>query len=88
MAGLYTIGRSVTFACTLLSVVLMVAFLGCRYGRWAAVAAAAFTCGAAPMVSFGIMVRADMLAQLLGLAGFLLSARPTCAGHCWAPACC
>jgi hypothetical protein len=77
IAGLYTIGRSVSFACILLSAALLTVFLGCRYGRWAAVAGAAFACGAAPMVSFGIMVRPDMLAQLLGLAGFLLSGRPT-----------
>jgi hypothetical protein len=77
VAGLYFLGRLVSFACVLLGAALLAVCLGRRYGRWAAAAAAVFACGAAPMVSFGVMVRSDTLAQLLGLAGFLLSARPT-----------
>jgi hypothetical protein len=48
-----------------------------RFGRGAAVAGALVSLGTAPMVGFSVMVRPDMMAELLGIAGFFASGQAT-----------
>jgi hypothetical protein len=70
--GLFLIGRAVTVAAALGTTALVAAVAGRRYGRAAGAAAAALSLGTGPLLGFGVMVRPDTLADLLGLAGFLL----------------
>jgi hypothetical protein len=72
---LYRIGRLVSFFCGLAPAVIAGVYSYRRWGRAAGLAAAALGLGAAPMIGFGVMTRPDMLADLLGLAGFFLACR-------------
>ncbi len=83
--GLFFIGRGVTFAAALLTTAVLGGAVGRRHGRWAGLAAAAVSLGATPMIGFAVMVRSDLMAELLGLVGFLLSGRRSrrwCAAGC------
>ncbi len=73
--GLFFIGRGVTFAAALLTTAVLGGAVGRRHGPWAGLAAAAVSLGATPMIGFAVMVRSDLMAELLGLVGFLLSGR-------------
>ena len=75
IAALFTIGRIATLTATLGMAALAAFFLKPRYGRWAALAGFVFTLGAAPMVVFGVMARPDMMANLVGAAGFFVACR-------------
>jgi hypothetical protein len=69
---LFLIGRVVSFLSGLLTSVILGLFLGRRYGPGAGVAGAVLSLGAGPMYDFSVMVRPDMMAELLGVSGFLL----------------
>jgi hypothetical protein len=71
--GLFAIGRTVTFVATLLTSLLIAGVLGRHYGRGAAVIGACVWLGGAPLDGFGVMTRPDVLAELVGFAGFLLA---------------
>jgi hypothetical protein len=70
--GLVRIGRGVTFASGLLTTLVVAGSVGRRHGRGAGLAAGVLSLGAAPLFGFGVMVRPDALAELLGVCGFLL----------------
>ena len=81
--ALYVIGRMVTFACGLGPAAIAALYLRRRYGRWAALAVFIFGLGSAPMVWYGARTRPDMMADLLGAAGFFLACGR---GRRWLPA--
>ena len=72
---LYVIGRVVTFLCGLGPAVIAAVYLLRRYGRLPALVGLVFGIGAAPMIGFGVMTRPDMMADLLGAAGFFIALR-------------
>ena len=78
---LFRIGRGVTFASGLSTTLILGVVLGRRYGRGEGVAGAVLSLGAAPMYGFSVMVRPDLMAETLGLGGFLLSGSRTRAGR-------
>ena len=81
--GLFRIGRAISFASGLaLSGIVGVA-IGRRFGRAPAIVGAIVSLGAAPMYGFSVMVRPDLLAQALGVSGFLLAAGRS-RGRAWA----
>lgn len=80
LPDLYTIGRCITVACSLASALLIGVYLRTQHGRLAVLVGAAAALGSGPMVGFGVMVRPDMMAHLLGLLGFLLCRRKS--GSC------
>ena len=69
---LFLIGRVVSFASGVLTAAVLGWAVGRRSGRGAGWVAAILSLGAAPMWGFSQMVRPDLLAELLGLVGFLL----------------
>jgi hypothetical protein len=71
--GLFLIGRAVTLGSALATSLVIAEALRRRYGRGAAVAGLLFSLGVAPLYGFSIMVRPDLMAELLGLIGFLLT---------------
>src|SRR5262249_46852005 len=75
LSGLFVLGRAVTFASGLLTTLVLGWYAGRRYGKGAGAVAAVLSLGSAPMVDFGTMVRPDMMADLFGIAGFLLLGR-------------
>jgi hypothetical protein len=82
---LFFIGRGVTFASALLTTAALGWLVGRRHGRWAGLSASLVSLGATPMIGFAVMARPDLLAELLGLAGFVLSGRRPrrlCAAGC------
>lgn len=70
---LFFVGRGVTVAAVVATTVLLGLFAGRRYGTWAGAVAALVSLGCGPLFGFGVMARADALADFLGLAGFLLA---------------
>jgi hypothetical protein len=70
--GLFLIGRTVSFASSLLTTVVVALAVDRRYGRGAGLAAAVLSLGNGPMFGFTVMVRPDALAELLGVTGFFL----------------
>jgi hypothetical protein len=70
--GLFRIGRGVTFASGLLTTLVVAGSVGRRHGRGAGLAAGVLSLGSAPLFGFGVMVRPDVPAELLGVSGFLL----------------
>lgn len=77
LEGLYLIGRSVSFLATLGTSLVVALDVSRRYGRGCAFVAALATLGVAPLFGYGVMVRPDTFADLLGLAGFLAVVRGT-----------
>lgn len=74
---LFAIGRGVTFASALLTTLGLAWFLYRRYGRRAAWAGGLLSLGSPAMIGFSVMVRPDMMAETLGIAGFFLSGHRT-----------
>jgi hypothetical protein len=73
MRGLFLIGRVVTFVSGLLTSLILGVWLGRRYGRGAGLAGGVLSLGSGPMFGFSVMLRPDVPAELLGVAGYLLS---------------
>ncbi|MEW4568713.1 hypothetical protein AB1L88_12680 [Tautonia sp. JC769] len=74
LEGLYAIGRLTSLGSALLASLIVGAASGARDGKGAGLFAGLLTLGAAPLFGFGVMVRADLMADTIGLAGFLLAA--------------
>lgn len=72
IAGMFTIGRALTFASALATTFGLAWYLARKYGREAAVAGAVISLGAGPMLGFSVMVRPDIMAETLGITGFFL----------------
>jgi hypothetical protein len=72
LAQLFLIGRAVNIVCGLLTTSVVGVYLVRRYGPWAGVAGAVLSLGVGPMHVASVVVRPDMMAELLGVAGFLL----------------
>jgi len=71
--SLFTIGRGVTFTAMLATTGFIALYLKRTCGWWAAIVGAMISLGGNPMFGFSVMVRADLLAEAFGTAGFLLS---------------
>lgn len=71
--GLYLMGRLVTVASGLALAVILYGYLVRRLGRIPALAGALLALGSGTMVGFGVMVRPDAVADVLGVAGFLVA---------------
>ncbi len=69
---LLIIGRAVTIIAVVLASLVLGLFTGRRWGRIPGFLGFAFALGGAPLVGFGIMVRPDVLADLLGFTGFVV----------------
>ena len=74
LPALLRIGRLTTLASGVIAAVVVGVASGRREGLGAGIFAGLMAIGAAPMVGYGAMVRPDVLADLLGFAGFLLAA--------------
>ncbi len=72
LRGLFLIGRGVSFAAGMLEAVVLGVWAGRRYGPFAGVLGATLTLGTIAMTGFSVSTRPDMLAELLGLVGFIL----------------
>ncbi len=70
---LFLIGRTVSFASSLLTTLVVAVAISRRYGQAAGLAGGVLSLGSGPMFGFTVMVRPDALAELLGVTGFLLS---------------
>lgn len=68
--GLFRIGRWASFTSALLSSLVIGVAAARRYGPWPGIAGAIVGMGIAPMFGFSVMVRPDLAAHLLGVAGF------------------
>lgn len=73
LTGLVVIGRAVTFSAALITTMLVAVHVKRTCGWWAAVAAGMVTLGVSPLYGFSVMARADLLAETIGTAGFLLA---------------
>jgi hypothetical protein len=73
--GLFVVGRSLTLAAGVATSLVIGHEARRRYGVVAGLVGAAASLGAAPMDGFGLMVRPDTLAELLGVLGFFLAVR-------------
>lgn len=67
------LGRTVTLIANLLLAVTLLVIVAWRLGFGAGLFAAATWGASLTLIGFGVMVRPDLLATLLGLAGFLLA---------------
>ena len=70
---LFVIGRTVTVACALATTAIVGWMLRRGDARWAVLFGGAATLGAAPMFGAALMVRPDTMAELCGVAGFILA---------------
>ncbi|WP_169978358.1 hypothetical protein [Tautonia rosea] len=73
LEGLYRVGRLTSLGSALLASLIVGVASGTREGKGAGFVAGSLTLGAAPLFGFGVMVRADLMADTLGFAGFLLA---------------
>ncbi|HEY4561743.1 MAG TPA: hypothetical protein VIJ36_02125, partial [Thermoanaerobaculia bacterium] len=73
IAGLFAIGRALSFGSTLLTTLIVALWSGRKWGRSAGVVAGVYGLGTGPMYGVSAMTRPDALAELLGLGGFLLT---------------
>jgi hypothetical protein len=73
LQDLFVIGRATTVAFNLLTTFVLSAFLYRRYGGPAALLGAIISLGPSPLHGFAVMVRPDVMADFLGITGFLLS---------------
>lgn len=69
---LLRIGRLVTITCGLIAALVIAREAIRREGALAGCFAAVLAIGSAPMIGFGAMTRPDVMADLLGIAGFFL----------------
>ena len=74
---LFVIGRGVTFAAVLVSPLLAASSLRTARGILAPTVCGLATLGVSPLFGFGVMVRPDLLADVLGFAGFILAVGKT-----------
>jgi hypothetical protein len=72
LSQLFVIGRAVSILCVLLTSLLVGVYLGHRHGPWAGASGALLSLGAKPMQGCSVVVRPDMMAELLGIGGILL----------------
>lgn len=72
---LYPIGRAISFLANLGLVAMLALVVKARQGASAAALAVALGLGTAPEYGFAVMARPDVLAEFLGIAGFLLAIR-------------
>lgn len=70
---LYLIGRGLTFLGVLMTAALVGIVTARRSGVFAGVMGAVLSLGVAPLFGYGVMARADALADFLGLLGFVLA---------------
>ena len=75
IANLFLIGRAITFLCGLGPAIIAAIYLRRHYGGCAGLAGLVFGLGSGPMIAYGVMCRPDMMADLLGAAGFFLACR-------------
>ncbi|WZP00008.1 hypothetical protein EP7_001625 [Isosphaeraceae bacterium EP7] len=68
---LFTIGRATSLGATIVGSLAIGIAAGLRYGRGAGVIGCLASLGVAPLYGFSPMVRPDLLAELLGILGFL-----------------
>lgn len=73
LADLFFVGRAVTLVSLVLTVAIAAGIAGRRSGRAAGLLAGLLVVGAAPFYGFGVMVRPDVMACLVGLVGFLMA---------------
>jgi hypothetical protein len=73
LEGLYLIGRLATVASVLATTLMLGGIVWRRYGTSAGLLGALLSLGVGPLYGFGVMVRPDAMADLLGLAGFFLA---------------
>ncbi len=71
--GLFQIGRALSFGSGLLTSLIVGVVAARRYGGISGVAGGLVSLGSAPMLGFSVMVRPDLMAELLGVAGFFLA---------------
>ena len=72
LSELFRIGRIVTLLSSLVPALAAGSYLWRKEGPRAALAGSAFALGSAPLIGFAVMTRPDMLADMLGVTGFLL----------------
>lgn len=80
--ALFVIGRLLTVASGLALAALVYLYLARRLGPIPALTGGLLALGSGPMVGFGVMVRPDAVADVLGLAGFLLAGSTGGLGLC------
>lgn len=76
IAGLFGLGRAVTFASTLAIALGVGWLLKRRCGRPAALAGMLLSLSSPSLIGFSVMVRSDLMAEMLGLGGFVLGSGP------------
>ncbi len=74
LEGLFFLGRVTTVSVNFLTLLTIGVFLRRRYCTSAAVLGIVMGLGTSPLYGFAVMVRPDVMADFLGLAGFLLVA--------------
>ena len=79
--GLFAIGRGVSFGSGLLTSLAVGVVAARGSGKFAGIVAGVLSLGAAPMFGFSVMVRPDLMAELLGVVGFFLAGRKGWAGE-------
>ncbi|RUL88543.1 hypothetical protein [Tautonia sociabilis] len=77
--ALARIGRAVSIASDLAAAGVVGVAAGRRYGRGAGLVAGLIGLSSAPLMPFGPMVRPDLMADALGIAGFLAAISPRAA---------
>ncbi|WP_435011432.1 hypothetical protein P12x_002743 [Tundrisphaera lichenicola] len=78
---LFAIGRGISFGSGLLTSMILGVVVARRAGARAGLAGALLSLGAAPMFGFSVMVRPDLLAELLGISGFFLAGHKALGGR-------
>src|SRR4051812_34243843 len=74
--GLFLLGRAISFASCLLTTSFLGVWIARHRGRYSGLACAVSSLGAIPLFGFSVMVRPDLFAEMLGLAGFVYATRP------------
>jgi hypothetical protein len=69
--GLFTIGRAMSLGPAVVGSIALGVSAGRRYGRGSGVMACLMSLGVGPLYGFSAMARPDLLAEFLGLLGFL-----------------
>jgi hypothetical protein len=84
---LFWIGRLATFGSTLATSAALTWVVGRRFGVIAGIAAGVLSLGSAPTYGFTVMVRPDLMAEMLGIVGVFLTGAAS-RGNCIAGAIC
>jgi hypothetical protein len=71
--GLFWIGRLITFGSTLATSAALTWVVARRFGVLAGIAAGVLSLGSAPTYGFTVMVRPDLMAEMLGIIGVFLT---------------